>query len=153
MIKESSTEKKAIEFSGDKLMPLLEERTLLKDRIGILDSKQEEVSEEVFQRVKADYLAKLNILNSEIGRHAKTLEATRKDYRELLDQLNKAVSHGHRSLEEMKVRFSLGEYERQEYESIGKEKKARIADYNKKMKTFNANLQRLESVLSQIDSK
>ena len=153
MIKESSTEKRAIEFGGDKLMPLLEERALLKKRIGILDSKRQEVSEEVFQRVKADYTAKLDILNGEISRHAKTLEATRKDYRELLDQLNKAVSHGHRSLEEMKVRFALGEYERQEYESIGKEKKSKIEDYNKKMKTYNANLQRLESVLSQIERK
>ncbi|MBN2289991.1 MAG: hypothetical protein JXQ83_11715 [Candidatus Glassbacteria bacterium] len=144
------SEKKAGEFGGDKLMPLLDERSLFKERIRLLESKRDEVSEAVYLRVKADYTAKLDNLNGEIDRHAKTLHATRHDYRELLDQLRQAVDHGRRSLEELKIRFALGEYNRQEYETIGSEKKVKIDYYREKIKTYDANLQRLEGVLSQI---
>lgn len=146
-------EKKNREFGGDKLMPLLEERSGLKERIQVLESMRQEVSEEVFLRVKADYAAKLDNLNNEIDRHARTLESTRRDYRELLDQLRQAVAHGNRSLEELKIRYALGEYDREEYETIGKEKKAKIEYYAKKIEAYTANLERLEGVLSQIGEK
>ena len=153
MIGESEKESKTREFGGDKLMPLLEERSRLKDRIRLLESKREEVSEEVFMRVKRDYTAKLDNLDNEINRHAKTLEATQRDYHEVLDHLRQAVAHGNRSLEELKIRYSLGEYDHQEYETIGKEKKAKVEYYRNKIGTYSANTQRLDSVLSQIGTK
>jgi len=153
MIGESNKGSKAREFGGDKLMPLLEERSRLKDRIGILEGKREEVSEEVFMRVKHDYTAKLDNLKNEIDRHAKTLEATQRDYHELLDHLRQAVAHGIRSLEELKIRYALGEYNHQEYETIDKEKRAKVEYYRNKIKTYSANMERLDSVLSQIGIK
>jgi len=150
MIGEPEKGSKTREFGGDKLMPLLEERSRLKDRIRLLESKREEVSEEVFMRVKRDYTAKLDNLDNEIDRHAKTLEATQRDYHELLDHLRQAVDHGNRSLEELKIRYALGEYDHQEYETISKEKKAKVEYYRNKIKTYSANMQRLDSVLSQI---
>ena len=138
MISEPEKTKKAGEFGGDKLMPLLEERSLFKERIRLLESKREEVSKEVFVRVQQDYSAKLDNLNSEINRHANTLEATRRDYHELLDQLRQAVAHGRRSLE---------------YENVEEEKKNKIESYRKKIKTYNVNMQRLDGVLSQIGTE
>ena len=153
MISEPEKGKKAGEFGGDKLMPLLEERSLFKERIRLLESKREEVSKEVFVRVQQDYSAKLDNLNSEINRHANTLEATRQDYHELLDQLRQAVAHGSRSLEELKIRYALGEYQSQEYENIEEEKKNKIESYRKKIETYNVNMQRLDGVLSQIGTE
>ena len=153
MIEVPTAGKRAREFGGDKLMPLLDERSQLKERLRLLEGKREEVSEDVFLRVKGDYAAKLEVLNHEIDRHARALDSTRRDYSELLDHLRQAVAHGNRSLEELKVRYALGEYARQEYETIGKEKKAKVEHYRNKIETYQANLQRLEGVFSQIGAR
>ena len=111
------------EFGGDKLMPLLDERLKLQERIGILEGKKNEVSEQVYARVQNDYIAKFDSLNGEISRHRQALEATRKDYEELLGKLENAIELGGQSLEELKVRYALGEYTKDELDAIGREKK------------------------------
>lgn len=147
------TQKKTQEFGGDKLMPLLGERLKLQERIGILEGKKNEVSEQVYLRVRNDYIAKLESLSGEIGRHRQTLEATRKDYEELLGKLGNAIELGGQSLEELKIRYALGEYTREEMDEIGREKKKKIEYYIDKKETYRKNIERLESVLDKITGR
>ena len=150
MATDQSSAKGSGEVAGDKLLPLLERRSELKQRLDLLDSKRQEVSTDVFAKVQADYTSRLASLNQEIDRHVRNLQSTRKDYQELLDRLKQAVELGQRSLEELKIRHALGEYSADEFAEIGREKKSRVEHYRKKLDKYGQNLERLESMLVQI---
>ena len=151
-IPEPEQEKTNRETNGDKLLPLLEERTRIKKVLQLIQSKRQEVSEEVFLRVNADYESRLAAINREINRQARNFENTLKDYQELLECLERAVEQGDRSLEELKVRYAVGEYTREAYEAIAGDKKAKIDYYRGKIKSYRANMQRLENVISQLEN-
>ena len=150
-IAESVQEKNSAEVGGDKIIPLLEERSRTKELLRLIESKRGEVAEEVYQRVKSDYEMRLSNLNREISRQASNFEKTRNDYRDLVRRLENADHLGERSLEELKVRYAIGEYTEEEYEKIGKQKQEKIEYYRSKTKSYKLNMERLENVLSQLE--
>ena len=150
MIPDPISEKRADDIDSDKLLPLLEERNRLKKLLFLIESKRNEVSGEVLARVKADYESRLLVIDSEISRQARNFESTLLDYREVIERLERALELGLSSLEELKVRYALGEYTREEFEEITREKKDKIDLYRGKIKTFKTNQDRLESVLAQL---
>ena len=150
MIPDPISEKRTDDIDSDKLLPLLEERSRLKKLLLLIESKRNEVSGEVMARVKADYESRLLVIDSEISRQARNFESTLLDYREVIERLERALELGLSSLEELKVRYALGEYTREEFEEITREKKDKIDLYRGKIKTFKTNQDRLESVLAQL---
>jgi seryl-tRNA synthetase len=144
------SEKRTDDIDSDKLLPLLEERSRLKKLLLLIQSKRNEVSGEVLARVKADYESRLLVIDNEISRQARNFESTLLDYREVIERLERALELGLSSLEELKVRYALGEYTREEFEEITREKKDKIDLYRGKIKTFKTNQDRLESVLAQL---
>ncbi|MFH1068801.1 MAG: hypothetical protein V1794_04190 [Candidatus Glassbacteria bacterium] len=150
-IPESENTRGQAETSGDKLIPLLEERNRVRELIKMIESKKDEVAEEVLQRVKTDYELRLENIDREIRCQAKNFECTLQDYRDLVRRLEEADKLAVRSLEELKVRHALGEYTAEEYEKIGVEKKSKIDYYRKKIKSYRLNMERLQNVLSQLD--
>ena len=135
---------------GDKLVPLLEERSRTKELLSLIESKRSEVDEEVYLRVKIDYELRLGNLNREIKRQARNFENTLQDYRDLVGRLEAADKLGVRSLEELKVRYALGEYSEEEYKKITAGKKEKIDFYRSKIKSYKVNMERLDSVLAQL---
>jgi hypothetical protein len=150
MIPDPISEKRTDDIDSDKLLPLLEERSRLKKLLLLIESKRNEVSGEVLARVKADYESRLLVIDSEISRQARNFESTLLDYREVIERLERALELGLSSLEELKIRYALGEYTREEFEEITREKKDKIDLYRGKIKTFKTNQDRLESVLAQL---
>jgi cell fate (sporulation/competence/biofilm development) regulator YlbF (YheA/YmcA/DUF963 family) len=150
MVPDPISEKRTDDIDSDKLLPLLEERSRLKKLLLLIESKRNEVSGEVLARVKADYESRLLVIDSEISRQARNFESTLQDYREVIERLERALELGLSSFEELKVRYALGEYTREEFEEITREKKDKIDLYRGKIKTFKTNQDRLESVLAQL---
>jgi hypothetical protein len=150
MVPDPISEKRTDDIDSDKLLPLLEERSRLKKLLLLIESKRNEVSGEVLARVKADYESRLLVIDSEISRQARNFESTLQDYREVIERLERALELGLSSFEELKVRYALGEYTREEFEEITREKKDKIDIYRGKIKTFKTNQDRLESVLAQL---
>lgn len=138
------------EPGGDKLIPLLEERARLQERLKRVDSHAAEVDPGVVRRVRADYRSRLEYLNQEITRQAKLLETTLEGYHELIGLLERGVELGMRSLDELKVRCALGEYSGEDLEKIGNEKKEKVGFYRDKLQSYRANVGRIEDVLGQI---
>jgi len=139
-----------IEPGGDKLVPLLEERSRLEERLRLIDERAAQVDPEVVQRVRADYRSRLDYLSGEISRQATLLETTLVSYRELIGLLERGVELGERSLDELKVRSALGEYSGEDLEAIGREKKEKIEYYKGKAHSYRANVERINGVLGQI---
>ncbi len=138
------------EPGGDKLVPLLEERSRLEERLRQIDLRGKEIDPEVVRRVSADYRSRLEYLRSEITRQARLLESTLSSYRELIDLLERGIELGERSLDELKVRSALGEYSGEDLERIGREKKDKVEYYRGKSRSYRANVERIEGVLGQI---
>jgi uncharacterized membrane protein len=150
-IPDSAQEKTSTEVGGDKIIPLLEERSRTKELLHLIESKRGEVADEVYQRVKSDYEMRLGNLNREISRQARNFGKTLKDYRDLVRRLENVDHLGASSIEELKVRYALGEYTQEEYEKIVKQKREKIEYYHSKIKSYKLNMERLEDVLSQLE--
>jgi len=150
-IPDSARGKNSTEVGGDKIIPLLEERSKTKELLHLIESKRGEVADEVYQRVKSDYEMRLDNLNREISRQARNFEKTLKDYKDLVQRLENVDQLAQNSLEELKVRYALGEYSQEEYEKIVKQKREKIEYYKSKIKSYKVNMERLEDVLSQLE--
>ena len=151
-IPEPREEKSNNGSGGDKLVPLLEERSRTKELLALIENKRGEVAEEVYLRVKIDYELRLGNLNREIKRQARNFENTLEDYRDLVGRLEASDKVGVRSLEELKVRYALGEYSEEEYKKIAAGKKEKIDFYRSKIKSYKMNMERLDSVLAQLEN-
>ncbi|OGG03290.1 MAG: hypothetical protein A3F83_02540 [Candidatus Glassbacteria bacterium RIFCSPLOWO2_12_FULL_58_11] len=151
-IPEPREEKSGNGSGADKLVPLLEERARTKELLALIENKRGEVAEEVYLRVKIDYELRLGNLNREIKRQARNFENTLEDYRDLVGRLEASDKVGVRSLEELKVRYALGEYSEEEYKKIAAGKKEKIDFYRSKIKSYKMNMERLDSVLAQLEN-
>jgi len=150
-IPDSAPDKTSAAIDGDKIIPLLEERSRTKELLHLIETRRGEVADEVYQRVKSDYQMRLGNLNREISRQASNFERTLSDYRDLVSRLENAEQLGERSIEELKVRYALGEYTQEEYEKIVRKKREKIEYYRSKVNNYRVNMERLEDVLSQLE--
>ncbi|MBW7997834.1 MAG: hypothetical protein FVQ81_14945 [Candidatus Glassbacteria bacterium] len=137
---------------GDKLVPLLEERSRTRKTIGLIEARRGEVQDDVLEKVRADYVVRLENLNREIARQARNFQSTLKDYRELVGLLENADRLAVLSLEELKVRHELGEYDEQKFREISAGKRDKMSHFRQKLESYHVNMQRLENVLSQLES-
>ncbi len=138
--------------SGDKLVPLLEERSRTEKLIASIEARRGEIQADVLERVHTDYVVRLENLNREIDRQARNFQSTLDDYRKLVELLERAVSLAGRSMEELKVRQELGEYDMEKYNEISGEKSKKVEYYCQKLESYKVNKRRLENVLGQLRS-
>lgn len=138
--------------SGDKLVPLLEERSRTEKMVATIEARRGEIQADVLERVRSDYVVRLENLNREINRQARNFQSTLEDYRKLVVLLENAVTLAGRSIEELEVRHELGEYGESQYREIAAEKEQKIQYYRQKLESYRVNKQRLESVLGQLAS-
>jgi hypothetical protein len=136
---------------GDKLVPLLEERNRTRKMIELIDTRRGEVQDDVLDRVRSDYVVRMENLNREIRRQARNFQSTLADYRELVGLLERSDKLAVRSLEELKIRRDIGEYDDGEYGEISQDKQQKVEHYRQKLESYKVNMQRLENVLSQLE--
>ena len=136
---------------GDKLVPLLEERNRIRRMIELIDTRRGQVQDDVLERVRADYDVRLENLNREISRQARNFQSTLADYRELVGLLERSDMLAERSIEELKIRRDLGEYDTAQYGEIVRDKQEKVEHYRQKLESYRVNMQRLENVLSQLE--
>ncbi len=136
---------------GDKLVPLLEERSRTEKMIVTIEGRRGEIQTDVLERVRTDYVVRLENLNREINRQARNFQSTLEDYRKLVLLLENALTLAGRSIEELKVRHELGEYDESQYGEITAAKEQKVEYYRQKLESYKVNKQRLESVLGQLE--
>ena len=94
---------------------------------------------------------RLENLTREINRQARNFQSTLADYRELVNLLEHSDKLAVRSLEELKVRRDLGEYDGGEFGEIARSKQDKVEHYRQKLESYRVNMQRLENVLDQLE--
>lgn len=123
------------------------ETELLRERLQKLDSHREGVSSSVYQRVRSDYLTKLDGV-------AQKFQALRQDLdSELVALTEKKIliegnlKHQMEEVEEAKLRQSLGEYLQGDYEKLAKQKGEEIKRLEGALKIVEGNLARFQEIL------
>lgn len=132
----------------DEALKLKKERALIKERIEKIEAKKNDVSSGVYEKVRQDYVAKLdeatNALlekKTDIDRELATLYETKSKITENLNQ-NKE------ELEELKFRFELAEFSEAEFKKLSKEKTDKVNKFEKVLAAVAANAERYEEIFA-----
>jgi hypothetical protein len=105
----------------EELSRIKRDQQVLEDRLRMMQERKEGVSEEVFERVRADYRARLEALD----REARPLkERASREYaklRALHEEIQRARDEARLAREEVEFRNGLGEFAPEEYEGRSSE--------------------------------
>lgn len=93
-----------------------EERTLIKERLERLESTRNGVSPSVYQRVRSDYVDRLNKAMERLLGLKKQLEEEQKSLVQKKILIDEALRKGKETIEESSLRHKLGEFSNQDHE-------------------------------------
>ena len=133
------------------VLALREELDELNSRIDLAERKKSAVKPEIYRKVKSDYEAKLNKIINKLAKRSDVLrtEYERTTRREA--KVKEKSSAAQDELEEIKFRFSLGEYSQQEHDKLSTEKMAALKTMGKEKASLEKSSQLLADILSRID--
>ncbi|MBI4126828.1 MAG: FHA domain-containing protein [Deltaproteobacteria bacterium] len=127
---------------------LKEKWRVLKERLEKIDDNRSQVSPAVYDRVRKDYEARLNesrgrLLEkkAEVDRELALLRTTQKKVSARFEE------HQH-LLEEIKFRYSLGEFDEQDYRERSTEAAEKLGKFETILSAITANIERYESIFA-----
>lgn len=127
---------------------LKEERRLLRERIAKVDETRTQVSDSVYQRVRADYERKFKAASNallskkgEIDRELLTLYAAR-------TKVGANVQEHQDQLEELRFRHSLGEFAKEGFETQAGQVTERLTKFETLLTAVNTNIARYEALFA-----
>ncbi len=95
-----------------------EDRKSLRGRLEKLEETRNEVSETVYKKVHADYLAKLNKTTERLLALKKSLENEEKILNEKKRLVEQNIGYRKESMEESQLRHALGEYTSEQHQEV-----------------------------------
>lgn len=105
-------------------------------KLGKIEDKKHTVSAEVYEKVKKEYEDKLQALNSKMTDHIDLI----KDQLKELDQEEQTIADSEKEinvhLEELELRFSIGEYSEEDYNSKKEEYESKLHSVKDKKQTL-----------------
>ncbi len=107
-----------IETALKEAVNLKQEKQLLQERLDKLEETREQVTASVYQKVRQDYLERLNQLGKKLLDLQKELETDRQAILEKKKTVQAQLVHHREVLEEAKLRASLGEYTDEQYKKV-----------------------------------
>ena len=119
-----------------------EERTILKERIEKLESTRNAVSDSVYQKVRADYITKLNQTTDRLLALKRGLEEEEKELLEKKKAIEKRFTLHKENMEEAQLRHTLGELTEKQHNEILKSENEEIDRLEDALKKIGAALER-----------
>lgn len=134
--------------SPETLETLLEERDRYAGWLSRLAARGDAAPSHVVERVRADYEARLAMVQGRIAARAGELETEVVAARERLERAQAAEQKAHDERAEAEVRFAVGEYSAERWETIARESDAGLAALGADHASARAEVDRLESALA-----
>ncbi|MCP5468361.1 MAG: FHA domain-containing protein [Deltaproteobacteria bacterium] len=133
LVKESSTIKSEME--------------LLENRLEKMYEHKENVSEDVFKKVKGDYEAQLDKVRESFEEKCQKLEEELEKLYELKDEQKAILTHHESILEEAKFRHLLEEFSDEDFKNEQKVQNKEIKKYSTILETIQSSIQKYEDIL------
>lgn len=125
----------------DLLRGLLAERQQYEQWLAALAKKRPDTSEQVYERVHADYQSRLNTVVERLGSHTDDLQSNLADLTSQIADVTKREKDRRDELQEAELRAAVGEYTAEKWEEISSTAQSdlsRIADERKSLEDQHA---------------
>lgn len=133
---------------------LLEQQRQYQDWLDRLDQEAKGAApSHVAERVRADYAARLEEVNSELREHEDTLRQSLADVKVRLEGLQKQHVERTDELAEARLRRQVGEYDEERFEEVSVRCKAQLAELTKAITAADKDIERYEEILRQIEGE
>lgn len=142
--------KKQSESVSDRLTRLLAERERYAQWLEKLETERDSTPDNVYDRVRDDYTARLEETTEQLGSHLEAIESTLDTRREKLETVSEVVDARTDELLEAEVRFRVGELDEEEWEEEEEKLQAAVAKAERKRDKVEADIERLETALERI---
>jgi len=123
-----------MENDFEKLKAIEAERNDLLSKLKKIEEKKTSVSHEVYMKVKHDYEAKLKKLDENIAENRELVKMEMGHLKKEVGDLSQRHKDLKLQLEEIELRYSIGEYSEDKYKELGQEAKENFADVSEKIK-------------------
>ncbi len=127
---------------------LLDERSQVQGWLERLSELKDEATPEVYARVESDYQGRLEEVSGRLSSHRADLEGSLDAQRDRVAGLQEDRDERAAELEEAKLRFSVGEYDDEEWERRREAAQGAIEELDGRLEEARAALEELEGVLA-----
>lgn len=125
-----------------------EERRMLKDRLAKIESNRAQVTKNVFDKVYTDYAERLEKVTGQLLEKKQDIDKELATLYETRDKIQAHLKNHQETLEELKFRHQLGEYDRDNYQNRSKEQEDKVARFEKVLAGVQSNIKRYENIFA-----
>ena len=126
---------------------LLQQRDDLIEKLKKLENKKGATKESIFKKVKSDYEGRLNNIKEQLGKFSDFARERVKSLNENLEQLKTERESYADKIEELKLRFELGEYEEGNYQEEVEENEKMLNEVDDKLKKVEGEIASMKELL------
>jgi chromosome segregation ATPase len=129
---------------------LLDQRATYQGWLDKLERKRGNASPDVYKKVMADYRERLDQVEDELTGHRTELEATLDEHRDRVEKFEEERSQRSAELEEVELRYAVGEFEEDEWDRLKGEYLAELNTTSERLSEEQDAVRRLEEVLVEL---
>ena len=148
--KKQNTVPVGIHFMGRSLGELLELKAKCRRRLAFLDKNKAQISAYVYEKLHQEYHSYLDAVDGEVSVSLCDYEVKLAEIRVFSNQLELLKKSFTDSIEEIELRYKLGEYDRQELERLCREYKDRMEHFEHSIVKYSGEQQRIRQFLDQV---
>lgn len=134
----------------EEISELLEQRSTFRDWLEKLENRVGDVRQDVYERVRSDYVERLASVEEELAGHREGLEGSLAECRERVGSLEDEREQQAAALEEAELRHAVGEYSDEEWDGLRDERQGALAELEGRLQEARSAARRFEDVLDQI---
>ncbi|HEC79430.1 MAG TPA: zinc ribbon domain-containing protein [candidate division WOR-3 bacterium] len=115
-----------MEDKWQELRKIEAQRTDVLTKLKRIEDKKDTVSPEVYEKVKKEYEEKLESIDAEMSKNVELIKEQLKQIEEENEQLRRLQKKLRLELEEIELRYSIGEYSEDDYNKLSAEHKDKL---------------------------
>jgi len=136
-----------MENNFEKLKAIENERNDLLKKLEKIEEKKAHVSNEVYLKVRGDYEARLKKLDEKIAENKELLMIEMKNAKKELSELLQKQKELKLHLEEIELRYSIGEYSEDKFNEFEKETKGNLAGVEERIRKLEDRIKWCEGLI------
>ncbi len=141
-----------MENNVEKLKAIETERNDLLNKLQKIEEKKANVSHEVYLKVKGDYESRLKKLDEKIAENKDLLKIEMGNAKTELSELLQRQKEIRLHLEEIELRYSIGEYSEDKFKEFEKEAKDKLAEIQERVKRLEERIKWCEGLIGPEES-
>jgi hypothetical protein len=146
----SNTVPVGIRFMGRSLGELLELKAKCRRRLEFLDKNKARISAYVYEKLRQEYRSYLDAVDGEVSVRLCDYEVKLAEIRVFSNQLGLLKKSFSDKIQEIELRYNLGEYDKEKFELLCRDYKERMEHFEQGITKYSGEQQRIRQFLDQV---